>query len=320
MDGVGAVGGGKTVVIDIGISGVVIQPHGASVIVLIISTCIVAYRQTVMNENLMVGISAPHLKSVSITLTRILRQGDGDGVSVPIGHLRTYLGVKPRLIHTFRTGIVRHVVIRRSVLIADTVLDDGVCVAHTLEEIPTVVGVVPCPASDIVVSVSGELLIGKTVCVTAEISRTTGHRLIVEVIVRVHVLDDVVSAILHLASGVCRTVDIQVLEQTIRTLAVQVVLAGPSDGQIFNMHVKGVGVDRQTTRTISHFVEIQDRRLPRITGDHNRLGCRTLFVHAYLIAELVRAASQKECVPRVTEFGQLSSKRRSVRRRVIGGR
>ena len=97
---------------------------------------------------------------------------------------------------------MRHVVVGHTVLVADAVLDDGIGGADTLEEIPSVVGVIPRAATDIVVSGAGELLVGKAVGVAAEVSGGTGHGLVVEVIVGIDIEDDVVSAFLHLTSRV----------------------------------------------------------------------------------------------------------------------
>ena len=66
LDCVGSVGGGKTVVIDIGVSGVVIQPHRTTVVVLVKTTGVVTDRQTVMNQDLMVRVISSHLKAVSV--------------------------------------------------------------------------------------------------------------------------------------------------------------------------------------------------------------------------------------------------------------
>ena len=122
----------------------------------------------------MVRVSATHLKAVAVALTRVMIQGDGNGVAVTVNYLRTYFLIEPIcFVHTQRTRVLRHIVVGTAVHEADTVLDDRVGRADALEEIPTVIGVVPCPAADIVVSVTGKLLVGKTVCVTAEIGRIT---------------------------------------------------------------------------------------------------------------------------------------------------
>ena len=166
-----------------------------------------------VNEELMVRITATHLEAVAVALTRILREGDGDGIAVAVGHLRAYLRAEPTLVHACGTGMVAHIVVGRAVLIADAVLDNGIRRAHTLEEIPTVIAVAPCPATDIVVTRSGELLVRKTVRIAAEVGLSARHGLVVEVMMAIHVLDDVVAAFLHLATGVGRAVDIEVLKE-----------------------------------------------------------------------------------------------------------
>ena len=62
------------------------------------------------------------------------------------------------------------------------------------------------------VSGTAMLFIGKTVRISAEVSCSAGHGLIVEVIVAVYVLNDVIPAYFHLATGIGRTVYIKVLK------------------------------------------------------------------------------------------------------------
>ena len=66
LNGVGAVCRSETVVDIIVISGIVIHPHRAAVVVLVKTTCVVTDRQTVMNQDLMVRTLSTHLKSVSV--------------------------------------------------------------------------------------------------------------------------------------------------------------------------------------------------------------------------------------------------------------
>ena len=200
LDGVRPIGGGETVVIIIEVGGVVIEPHGTVVIVLIEPALVVSYREAMMDEDLMVGITASHLEAVPVSLTRIFSQSDGDGLSVPIGHLRTHLAVEPGLVDTCRARVGTHIIVRTPVFETDTILNDGVRGADALEEIPTVVGVTPCAASDIVVSGAGELLVRKAIRVSSEVSGSTGHCLVVEVMVRIDILDDVVASYFHLTA------------------------------------------------------------------------------------------------------------------------
>ena len=172
----------------------------------------------------MVGISASHLKAVTVSLTRVFCQGDGNGLSVPIGHLCTNLAVKPTLIHTRGARVGTHVVVRTAVFKADTVFDDGIGCAYALEEIPSVVRVTPCTATDIVVSGAGELLIGKAVGIAAEVGGSTGHGLIIEIMVAIHIFDDVVTSVLHLTSGISRSVDVEVLKKAVGPFVVEIVL------------------------------------------------------------------------------------------------
>ena len=150
----------------------------------------------------MVGVLSAHFESVTVALTREFVECDSDRLSVAVGHLSAYFRVKPRFVHACGTRILAHVIVCRTVLETDTILDHGLCVAHALEEIPAVVAVVPCPAAYVVVAVARELLVGKAVSVTAEVGGGAVHRLIVEVVVAVHVFDDVIAAFLHLATGV----------------------------------------------------------------------------------------------------------------------
>ena len=116
-------------------------------------------------------------------------------------------------------------------------LDDCIGCTHSLEEIPTVIGVVPSPATDIVISCAGELLIGKTVCIAAEVSRSTGHRFIVEVIMTVHVPDDIVAAHFHLATRVSRAVYVKIFEEAVTAFVVQVVLSGITQSEVLEVQI-----------------------------------------------------------------------------------
>ena len=81
-----------------------------------------------------------------------------------------------------------------------------------LEKIPSVITVVPGAATDIVVSCAGELFIREAIGVAAKISNITSHMFIVKIIMAIHVLNDVIPAYFHLATGIGRTVYIKVLK------------------------------------------------------------------------------------------------------------
>ena len=213
-----------------------------------------------------------------------------------------------------------HVVVRHAVLVADAVLDNGVGRADTLEEIPSVIGVVPRAATDIVVSCTGELLVGKAIGVTTEISGTAGHRLVVEVIVGVHIEDDIVSAFLHLTSRIGRPVYIEVLKEAVRAFVIEVVLAGPCNRKIFDMDVQRVGVHGDTACAVRHLMKIQNRFLSRVSGDDDAFGGRALFVDGELIRELICAAQEIKGVAGECDLGYACSKRgrRGVGRAIAG--
>ena len=158
-----------------------------------------------------------------------------------------------------------------------------------MEEIPPVVAVVPRSATDIVIACSGELLVSKTICISTEVGCTAGHRLVVEIIVAVHILNRIVAALLHLTSGVRRTVDVKVLEQAIGTFAIEVILARPSNRKVFDMDVQRVGMHGNAARAVSHLVEVQQHFIPRIAGNDDAFGGRTSFVDAELVREFVRS-------------------------------
>ena len=99
LNRVGTISGGETIVDIVSICGVVIDPHRASVVVLVKTSCIILDCQAMMHDYFMIGVTASHLKAVAVTLTRILGQTDGNRIAVTVGHLRTYLTVKPCLIH-----------------------------------------------------------------------------------------------------------------------------------------------------------------------------------------------------------------------------
>ena len=202
-----------------------------------------------------------------------------------------------------------HVVVGHAVLVADAVLDDGVGRADALEEIPSVIGVIPRAATDIVVSGAGKLLVGKAVGIAAEVSGTAAHRLVVEIIVGIDIEDDIVSAFLHLATGICGAIDIEILKEAVRAFVIKVVLAGPSNRKIFDMDVQRVGVHSDTACAIRNLMKIQNRFLSRISGDDDALGGRALFVDGELIRKLIRTAQKIECVTGDCEFGYACSKR-----------
>ena len=99
LNGIGAVSRSETIVGDIGVRGVVVQPHGAAVIVLVEAAGIIAYRIAVVNKQFMIRILSSHLESVSVALAWVFLEGDGDGLAVTIHHLRAYFAVKPCLVH-----------------------------------------------------------------------------------------------------------------------------------------------------------------------------------------------------------------------------
>ena len=298
LDGIGAVFGGETVVGVVGIGGVVIQPHRSAVVVLVESAGVIAYRQAVVNEYLMIGIATAHLKAVSVSLARVFLERDSDGVTIAIHNLRTYFAVKPSLIDTQRTRVLAHVVVRCTVLVTDTMLDDGIGRADALEEIPSVVAVIPCAATDIVVSVSGELFVGKTVGIAAEISRRAGHGLVIEIIVRIDILDDVITAYFHLTTGVRGTVDVEVLKQAVRTFVVEVVLSGIAKREVLDMQVGAGVLDLQSACAVRGGTEIENRRVSAaasdtfVAGYDDALGRRAVQFLDSRVAQIILPAEE----------------------------
>ena len=244
----------------------------------------------------MVRKLSAHLKAISVSLARVFLECDGDGITIAINDLRTYFGVKPCFVYPQRTRILAHVVVRRTVLVADTVLNDRIGSADTLEEIPSVVAVIPCAATDIVVSRSGELLIRKTIGIAAKVSRRAGHRLVVKIIVTVHILDDVVATILHLATGVSRTVYVEVLKEVITTFVMQVVLARIAQREVFDMQVRGGTFDLQPACAVGRRTEVEYRRIGTaatdafVAGDDDTIGRRAAQVLNGCIAQVILAA------------------------------
>ena len=334
LDGIRAVFGGETVVGVVGISGVVVQPHRSAVVVLVESAGVIAYRQAVVNKYFMVRKLSAHLKAVSVSLAGVLFQRNGYRISVAIDDLRTHFAVEPSLIDTQRTRMLAHVVIRRTVLVTDTMLDDGVGVADALEEIPAVIAVIPCAATDIVVSRSGELFVGKTVGIAAEISRRAGHGLVVKIIVRIDILDDVIAAVLHLTAGVGRAVYVEVLKQAVRTFVVEVVLSGIAQREVLDMQVGAGVLDLQSACAVRGGTEIEYRRVGAaasdtfVTGYDDALGRRTVQFLDSCVAQVILAAEQIERVAGIRQFLQSVCEGRgfaertiafAVRRSIVGG-
>ena len=155
----------------------------------------------------MVGILSTHLKSITIALARILIQCYLNGIAITVGHSGTNLAIKPCFI-CLVAWVVGHVISSRSILITNAVFHDSLGIAHTLEEIPSVIAIAPCTATDIMVTITCELLIGKTICVTSEVGGCAAHRLIVKIMMTIHIFNDVISAILHLASCVSTAINV----------------------------------------------------------------------------------------------------------------
>ena len=255
----------------------------------------------------MVRKLSAHLKAVSVSLARVFLERDGDGITIAINDLRTCFGVKPCFVYAQRTRILAHIVVRRTVLVADTVLNDRIGSADTLEEIPSVIAVIPCTATDIVVSRSGELLIRKTVGIASEVGGRTGHRLVVEIVMAVHILDDVVATILHLATGVSRTVYIEVLKKVVTAFVMQVILAGIAQREVFDMQVRGGTLDLQAACSVRGRAEVEYRRIGTaardtfVTGDDDALGRRAAQVLNGCIAQVILSAEQIERVAGIAQ-------------------
>ena len=217
-----------------------------------------------------------------------------------------------------------HVVVCRSVLVADAVLDDGIGIAHALEEVPSVVAVAPCAAADIVVSGSGELLVCKTVGIATKISGTAAHRLVVEIIVGIAVENGVVATILHLDTRVATTIDIEILDEVITAVVDQAVLSGITDGKTLDMNILSVGGDTNTDIiTAGHFAsiglcaEIENRLLSRKCADEGAFVLReTILGSADCLFGIkqVLTTEQIECIA----SGNSGQSRRPRSRRGVG--
>ena len=134
--------------------------------------------------------------------------------------------------------MIAHIVVWRTVCIANAVLNDRLAATHALEEIPSVIAVVPCAATDIVVSCSGKLLVGKTICIAAEVGCASGHSLIVKVIMTIHIQDDVVSSLFHLAACIGTSVDVEVLKEVVTAVIDEVVLTRIAEREVLHVQVR----------------------------------------------------------------------------------
>ena len=200
-----------------------------------------------------------------------------------------------------------HVVVGHAVLVANTILDDGVGRAHTLEEIPPVIGVVPRAATDIVVSGTGKLLVGKAVGVASKIGNTAcSCSLVVEIIVGIAVKDSVVATTFHLDTRVATTIDIEILDEVITAVVDQAVLSGITDGKTLDVNILGVCRDTETDIIATGYfaairlcAEIEDRCLSGKGTDEGTLVLRkTVLVGAdcLLAIQPIFTAEQVECV------------------------
>ena len=154
--------------------------------------------------------------------------------------------------------MITHIIIRRTVCIANAVLNDRLAATHALEEIPAVIAIVPCAATDIVVTCSGELFVGKAICIAAEIGSGTGHGLVVKVIMTIHVQDDVVAAILHLASSICRSVYIKVFKDAVTAVIDEVVLTRIAEREVFHVQERTSTLDLQPAISVGCLTEVQN--------------------------------------------------------------
>ena len=159
------------------------------------------------------------------------------------------------------------------------------------------------------VSRSGELLVSKAVRVTTEVSDTSVTRcLIVEVIMTIHIEDDVVSALFHLTSRVRGTVDIEVLKEVITAVVDDVVLPRITERHILEMDIHASVLDLQSSRTVRCVAEIEDSRVLTapcdsfITGDDDALGSRADEVVHIGSHQVVLPAEEVECVSRGLQF------------------
>ena len=161
----------KAVVYTVHVGRAVIYCHFSVVVVLVESFYCVCHCQAVFQLNIVVGVASAYLEAVTVADVWIAAEaglqfvavsiGDGDGLAEL---------VKPALV-CFASAVVREVVVVWAVLIAYTVNKFRRCrtVADSLEEVPTVIRVVPCPATYICIGSSCILLVCKSVGITAEV-------------------------------------------------------------------------------------------------------------------------------------------------------
>ena len=148
------------------------------------------------------------------------------------------------------------------------------------------------------VSSSGELLVGETIGIASEVGSRAGHGLVVEIVVTVHIPDDVIATVLHLAARVCGTVDVQILEEVVTAFVMQVVLTGIAQRQIFDMQIGGGTLDLQSACPVGRRAEIQDSCIRAaagntfVAGDDNALGSTAAQVLDSRIAQVILPAEE----------------------------
>ena len=158
---------------------------------------------------------------------------------------------------------------------ADTVFDDGlITIRDALVEVPTIIGIIPCAAAYIMVAGTGELLICKPIGIAAKISQffaifTRSHLFIIKIIMRIYVLDEIISALFHLAAGIRRTINIEPLEGAVTALVVEVVFARIAEGEILDMYVLIIGRELQSACAVRGRAEVKNSQFTGVTGDNN---------------------------------------------------
>ena len=217
----------EAIVLGVAIAGVVVYPHLATVVVLVdtlgtqtgieVEGHAIVGRDAVDEFYVVFGLFATQLEAVGITQIDILGKGTfilraaltlgGDGCALALKLL------EPRFV-SLVASVSLHVVIARTVVVAHAVFYHSrpVAARDVLEEVPAVVGIVPCSATVVGIAATSILLVGKAVGIASEVGCRESAELIVEVVVGVAVEDKVAVSALHLHACVTMTIDVEVLE------------------------------------------------------------------------------------------------------------
>ena len=211
--------------------------------------------------------------------------------------------------------MVAHVVLLRTVVVADTVLQDGhrTVLTDAVEEVPAVIRVVPCAAASVDVAATGILLVGKAVGVAAKVV----CQLVVEVVVRVAVQYQVVAACLHLYARITIAVGLQILEGTVAAAVVQGILSRIADGQSLDVQVCGAVLHLYSPAAVGLFAEVEDGFLACYIEDAHRLLLRSLLADVDGIGKIILTAPAIEHVTGSYRLYQRRERARLLIRRTV---